>query len=547
MRSNDTGHDGESSAAPPGLDLGLTSAERQLFDELESLMALNTPVDRSTADLPGLWGLVVRRGDESSLISLINSSAEGLSEPQQEAVACLFPDHFGAESGNLTGRKRQAAQRLGKPYNTARARRDGQPNDFDRLLAALAVAFGDTTRGLPSGAARSLATNSGLHRSMSPMLVGVGVSLLVLLVVAGLFLVNVESGNGSDAAGAANRAGTSSTIAPMIVAPTTAAPTTSAPSTDTEPTTNTDPAAPRPGVVTPSALGQAQAGRVPTCNRPIGGPLVPADDNVWVAQLMIDAYQTATMGGFDLACPSATAQSWGEAWYQEIDGADLTQAGTIVAWGGPGSTSAGDAGPTAVFLPRTMWLAYWNAGLSDGEFSQSLAGFPLDFSVDDESHWISNTTLGGLLIAEQPNVSARWIPHQAMPEWEATGGIHGSLGLPMTNVEYVDGLLTQTYERGKAFANPDGLVVSEVYDQAEIDADVAALSRTTNGILSTYDSTDWWIDEAGARHWIPSGPDHDDGALWDCLGGLDNTIAEGLDGWVIATFPLGDNAICPSA
>lgn len=531
MRSNgsDNEHDTDSSAAPAGFDLGLTSDQRRIFDELEALMALNTPVDRTTADLPCLWSLSSRQGDESGLISLVNSSAQGLSSPQREAVACLYPKSFDAESGNLTGRKRQAAQRLGKPYNTARARRDGQPNDFDQLLVAMAIALNEMVAELPPAGKPDSAGLSflptGMRRSISPAVVGVGVSFVVFLLVAGLFVVNVENGSSPGSAGAIDRVTTSSTVASTAV-----------------PSTISDSAAPHSGVATPSALGQAQAGRIQDCNRPIGGPLVPADDNVWIAQPMINAYQEASSGGFDLACPSATAQSWGDAWYQEIDGVDQSHAGTIVAWGGP--TSAEVGGPTAVFLPRTLWLAYWNAGLSGGELSQSLAGFPLDFAVDDENHWITHTSLGGLLIAEQPNISARWIPHQAMSEWESTGGIHGSLGLPMTNVEYVDGILTQTYERGKAFVGPEGLTVSEVYDQKTIEADVAELSRTTNGILSTYDSTDWWIDDAGVRHWIPSGPDHDDGAMWECLGGLPNTIAEGLDGWVIAAFPLGENATC---
>ena len=529
MKSSTDGTDGEPSVAPAGLDLGLDSHQRRLFDDLETLMAFSTSVDRSTADVHELWSLINRRGDESSLISLINSSAEMLTEPQKEAVACLFPEQFNAGSGNLTRGKHPAPRRLGNPNHTARARREGRPNDVGRPLAALAVCL-SKAKGSSSGDERLVSTSvtAKLRELNSSTLVGAGATVLVLVIVASLFLFNVESGNGSGPQAAANPAVTEAPVT----------------STGAAPATNTDPAAPRPGVATASALEQAQAGRVPTCNRPVGGPLVPAENNVWITQPMIEAYKAAAMGGFDLACPNSTAQSWGGAWYQEIDGVDPSQAGTIVAWGGPGSTSSDPADPTAVFLPRTMWLAYWNTGLDGGDSSQSLSGFPLDFQVDDEGHWISHMTLGDMLITEQPNVSGRWIPHQAMDVWEASGGIHGSLGLPMTNVEYVDGVITQTYEYGKAYAASDGQVVSEVYDQAVIDADVAALSRKTNGILSTYDSTDWWIDESGVRHWIPSGPDHDNGALFECLGGLDNTIAEGLDGWVIATFPLGDNAVC---
>jgi len=532
MRFNDSGHDGESSSAPAELDLGLTPSQRELFNELELLMALNNPVDRSTVDLPALRRLHGATRPDWDLIDLVHDSTLEFSPPQRDAIACLFPRHFNAESGNLTGRKRQAAGKLGKPYNTARARRDGQPNDFDHLLAEVARSIDSSSTGSASDGGGSDGTNhtEAFQRSLfkSSSLVGAGVVLVVVLVVVGLFMLNV-SGDGTDFADAAVHPDTSSTT---VV------------STSTALSTVTDPAAPRDGVATKSAVGQAVVGRIPDCNRPIGGPLVPADDSVWITQPMIDAYKAAEAGGFDLACPNATAQSWGEAWYQTIDGDDSAQSGTIVAWGGPGSTEANDGGPVAVFMPRTLWLAYWNAGLSDGELSQSLAGFPLDFVVDEEGHWISHMSHGDLLIAEQSNISGRWIPNRAVPVWESTGGFHGSLGLPMTNVEYIDGLVTQTYERGKIFADTDGTVVSEVYDQATIDAALVSLPRTTNGILSTYDSTDWYIDDAGVRHWIPSGPDHDDGALWECLGGLDNTIAEGLNGWVIAAFPLGDNATC---
>ncbi len=536
MTTSDAGPEGESSSAPAGLDLGLTHGQRELFNELELLMAFNTPIDRSTADLPALRRFAEAGEGSGDLIDLVHKSTQGLSDPQRDALACLFPRQFSAESGNLTGRKRRAAGKLGKPYNTARARRDGQPNDFDRLLAEVARAIDSSSAGSPVSGASTPETGRGIGSGRgslsSSSMVGAAAVVVVVLAVVGLFLLNVESGNGQLSAGATDP------TSPTTAAATSVAPTTVAPSSIT------DPAAPHEGVATPSAVGQAVLGRIPDCDRPIGGPLVPADDSVWITQPMIDAYEAAEAGGFDLACPNATAQSWGEAWYQTIDGADAGHDGTIVAWGGPGSSEATDDGPTAVFLPRTMWLAYWNAGLSDGKLSQSLAGFPLDFMVDNEGHWISHMSHGDLIITEQSNVSGRWIPNRAVPVWESHGGIHGDLGLPMTNVEYVDGLVTQTYERGKVFADTDGSVVSEVYDQATIDAAVAALPRTANGILSTYDSTDWFIDDAGVRHWIPSGPDHDNGALWECLGGLDNTIAEGLNGWVIAAFPLGENATC---
>jgi len=539
MTASDKGPEGESSSAPAGLDLGLTPEQRELFNELELLMALNTPIDRSTAELPALRRFAGAGDGSRDLIDLVHHAAQALSDPQRDALAHLFPREFTAESGNLTGRKRRAAGKLGKPYNTARARRDGQPNDFDRLLAEVARAIDSVSVGSSeSGGSSSAAgrdAGPGRGSLLSSAMVGVGAAVVVLLAVVGLFLINVESGNGQQSAGATDPTSSTTSVATTLVPPTVA------------PSTITDPAAPRDGVATPSAVGQAVLGRIPDCDRPIGGPLVPADDSVWIAQPMIDAYKAVEAGGFDLACPNATAQSWGEAWYQTIDGADVGQAGTIVAWGGPGSTEATDDGPTAVFLPRTIWLAYWNAGLSDGKLSQSLAGFPLDFIVDDEGHWISHMSHGDLIITEQSNVSGRWIPNRAVPVWESHGGVHGDLGLPMTNVEYVDGLVTQTYERGKVFADTDGSVVSEVYDQATIDAAVAALPRATNGILSTYDSTDWFIDDTGVRHWIPSGPDHDDGALWECLGGLDNTIAEGLNGWVIAAFPLGENATCDAS
>jgi len=525
MKQTDSGSNVGSAAKR----LGLSASQTALFDEFEKLMALNTLVDRATADLPILWALVGRTGDTEALNGLITEAITELPAPQRQALTCLFTDDLGSGSGNLTGRKRRAARILGKPYNTARARRDGNLNDFDLLVISLirSVHSGEPEIGsrtdlegephTPVDSTSVASTDHGRFR-LVPLSVGAGVLLVAVVIFAVLLGSNGDDSPGISAVGAAD----------------------SAPTTITDP----DPAAPRPGVGVIDALGEAQVGRIPDCDRPIGGPLVPAIDNVWITSLMFDAYQKALDGGFDLACPVATAQQWGAVWFQPIDGADPSQDGTIVV-SGPGPGTEGDS--EAVFLPKTIWLAYHNVGLDGGVSAQSLAGFPTEFSVDDEGHWIARTSLGDLIIAEQPNTSGRWIPHQAVPVWESYGGIHGELGLPMTNVEYVDGLITQTYEHGKAFVGLEGVIEAEIYGQAAIDTDLAALPRSTDGILSTYDSTDWWIDSEGVRHWIPSGPDHDDGVMWECLGGLDNTIAEGVNGWVIAAFPLGDNATCPAA
>lgn len=521
-----TPEDAEPNFAQAATQPGLSTSENALFSELEKLMALNTPVDRATADLPILWGLVGRTGDSEALKDLINRAITDLPGPQREALVCLFTDDLGSGSGNLTGRKRRAARRLGKPYNTARARRDGQSNDFDLLLISLVHSMpvgesepgsGPDMGGGPPTQGVSPAGSSAEQRWLrfSPLTVGVGALVVALGAAVLLLALNGDDGRGVVSA-----------VDVVEAAPA---------------TTLRDPAAPRPGVATPEVLGEAQVGRIPDCDRPIGGPLVPATDNVWISPLMINAYREAGDGGFELACPSATAQQWGAVWFQPIDGADPSQDGTIVV-SGPGPTAGGDS--VSVFLPKTIWLAYHNVGLDGGVSAQSLAGFPTEFRVDDESHWITGTTLGDLIISEQPNTSGRWIPHQAVPIWESYGGIHGQLGLPMTNVEYVDGFITQTYEYGKVFVDSNGVIKAEIYDQAVVDADVEALPRRFDGILSTYDSTDWWIDGQGVRHWIPSGPDHDGGEMWECLGGLDTTIAEGLNGWVIAAFPLGDNATC---
>ncbi len=551
MKQADSNSNPGSCSARSAAQFRLSLSEQVLFDELEKLMALNTPVDRATADLPVLWAMIGSPGDSGALIELIHASIADLPEPQRKALTCLFTDDLGSWSGNLTGRKRFAARYLGKPYNTARARRDGQPNDFDALLILLvrSLDIPETTAGtgtaspggrgdMGAGTSRTperQEDSSGRtgRRRLDPLEVGVGVVLTVVLLALALFVLSGNDGPVTGSAGAET-----------------------AVTTDPGTTANTDPASPRLGVATPDALGEAQIGRIFDCDRPIGGPLVPATDNVWITPLMIGAYRAALVDGFDLGCPSATAQPWGAVWFQPIEGSDPSQAGTIVVSRAEpeGASSAAEASATgsstgdvsAVFLPRTVWLAYHNIGLDGGDSAQSLAGFPTDFSVDAEGHWITHMSRGGIIVTEQPNTSGRWIPQQAMPLWESYGGMKGELGLPMTNVEYVDGLITQTYQHGKAFLGPDAVVRGEVYDQATIDTEVATLPRRSNGILSSYDSTDWWIDGSGVRHWIPSGPDHDGDAMWDCLGGLDNTIAEGLNGWIIADFPLGDNATCPA-
>jgi hypothetical protein len=51
--------------------------------------------------------------------------------------------------------------------------------------------------------------------------------------------------------------------------------------------------------------------------------------------------------------------------------------------------------------------------------------------------------------------------------------------------------------------------------------------------------TAWWVDEDGARHWIP------DGDVWRCLGGDGAVALDQLPGWAVATLPLEEAATCP--
>lgn len=185
------------------------------------------------------------------------------------------------------------------------------------------------------------------------------------------------------------------------------------------------------------------------------------------------------------------------------------------------------------------------AGRSRPENAIDLGGYPVRTEPGDglgTRIWLSG---GGVVLGERDDTQSFWLPQPVLEVWEReTGGLGGTLGLPMTNPYLVDDGLRQDFAGGYLFLPVDmpstwpeltaeGL---EVHLADPAAASVVPTGRT--GIIRQPTGTAWWIDVAGRRRWIQ------DGETWSCLGGYASLLANDVSGVDVARLPVGPPATC---
>ncbi len=263
------------------------------------------------------------------------------------------------------------------------------------------------------------------------------------------------------------------------------------------------------------------------CDIPIGGTMNPSGVPDGLVEGILGALDE--VGGLEATgCPLHSVETWQGLHLQEFAGGSGPAGWVITTVDG-----VGDDAPVLWYEASLVSSLRRTAG---GDLI-SLGGVP----TGNES-WQGHPTMtlseGGVVIAHKVGGPAFWVPGPAVDLWRSEGGPGGVLGLPMTDVNYIGGLPHQDYEGGFLEQRPPELVVMELIDDDALQAQLDDLPRVSEGILRTFDSTAWWIDADGVRHWIP------DGDTWVCLGGEDVVLDMEVDGWVIGTFPAGENATC---
>lgn len=412
----------------------------------------------------------------------------------------------------LGARRKLAGRTIG--FNPETFRRKGPDgfSDYDRLAEAVASALFElarptTTAGEVEGEERTerVAVSEALDRETgwtgARWIAGAVVGVLV---IAGLTLLFFSRGSGSnsDADTTGPEAEASSSDDQVLEE------TSETALEEPEPTASF----PQPRLVAPPVEG---------CDIPVAAALNPAAIATKVVKAMIAAFDSAG-GAPRLGCPRHTAEEFSGVWLQQLVGGDGVPEGSLVA------TERGAFWAEQGVVEGYRWVL--------GGTLPEIAGVPTAYSVV-AGHPMLQLERGGVIVGHDGGGPAFWVPTEGQEAW---GGPDGELGLPMTDVNYIGGILTQEYERGTLRLVADDEVERTLASDSEVASVMAAISTDRPGIAGTFDGTAWWITDDGDRRWIPSGD------VWFCLGGEDVVIANDLPGWAIAMrYELGEKMECP--
>jgi hypothetical protein len=239
------------------------------------------------------------------------------------------------------------------------------------------------------------------------------------------------------------------------------------------------------------------------------------------------------------ACAGGVAETFGDAEVQPLDDAAGRDDGVVMV------TPSG----TSVRLTRTMWTSYREiVGKDNATNAVTFGGYPTAIERQtDPDAVVIQLDGGGQVVGRRDDAQMFWLPAQVLDLWTDHGGFAGDLGFPTSNPHFDGGHLELHFE--------GGFMTAEVADVASLllggDVDTAvvldqdARAEPLAGvdveehIVRQFTGTAWWVDDEGVRHWIP------DGGTWQCLGGDAAVAVDELEGWAVATLPLGEAATCP--
>ncbi len=260
------------------------------------------------------------------------------------------------------------------------------------------------------------------------------------------------------------------------------------------------------------------------CDLAVAASTTPSATPERLATMMRQAFDAE--GGVEvLGCPEFGMVQFGDIWLQRFRGSNDRSSGYLVA------NLVDD-------------LAFWaESGVVD-EFQSVLngrlpieGGLPVSYEPieDRPALWLSK---GGVVLGHAPGGPAFWIPVEALEPWQDAGGLAGDLGLPMTDVRYVESRPRQDFEHGHITEGQPLEALVDLADEEERRVYRSRLGTLTEGIIRSPDGTAWWLDAEGRRHWIPSAE------VWHCLGGDAVVIDQEAPGWFIGSFPPEENAAC---
>ena len=268
----------------------------------------------------------------------------------------------------------------------------------------------------------------------------------------------------------------------------------------------------------PRVAVTAQAER---CRYPIGStddPALAAYRKAFVTQIV-----QQTPPGDIRPCGAAPVSTWGVLTIQPLS-IDGKASGELVA-----------IDPDHLLLmTQAEFSSYHQIGGKNGNQAQSVAGLPRRRRTTTSGRGWLIVTDHGAMVSEGVDQPGFYVGGPVWTRWEATGEDTGELGMPASNPlnnavgyyqDFTKGRLTLSYSGTLAF-NP-------------VAGPAASLPAHYQGqILRHDDGTTWYVDESGARHWIP------DGETWACVHDKGSKELGGVPGYAIATLPLGPPATC---
>jgi hypothetical protein len=462
-----------------------------LFEDLRRVAGSRTPKALRDAHLPALQEWLDHPDDSNrkldELRAVVESGIAAISDPQfRSAAEELFG--FGAQRWTpLRTRGERASASFSCSFDAyRRARRSTGTSLLDETIEQLADAIrqhgpaGSPEVGSPSATPRSEPTSHPSPAGPDPrrrhLAVAAGaLAAVVVVAIAAVVLVN-----------RADRS-TGSATAPS-----------------TTDATN--------GVVpTPTAR----------CRYPIGS----TDDEALAAYRTVFTTQVAqlTPPGDVRPCGAAPVSTWGALTIQPLS-VDGKASGELVA-----------IDPDHVLLmTQAEFSSYHQIGGKNGNQAQALAGLPRRRRTTKSGRGWLIITDHGAMVSQGVDQPGFYVGGPVWTRWEATGEDTGELGMPASNPLNNAVGYYQDFERGRLTLTYSGtLSFSPVSDPA------ASLPAHFRGqILRHDDGTTWYVDQAGARHWIP------DGETWACLHDKGSKELGGVPGYATATLPLGAPATC---
>lgn len=235
----------------------------------------------------------------------------------------------------------------------------------------------------------------------------------------------------------------------------------------------------------------------------------------------------------DGVCADEPLNKRGLAYWQELS-VDRRLAGGLLAFEDESGSFV------AKYLPMGLWQSYFRIGGSDGTRSVVMGGYPTGKSVALGDRYEMEISGDVVLIGEEANGTFYWMPLVAYEAWQEAEASDAPLGWPSSSVYTAEGSYRVDFTTGYLVQRFDGSLESVSVDAETAKADLPPAEHIKSRIISSIDGTSWFVDSDLKRWWIS------DSQTWECAGGGNNRVAEGLAGYTIHTLEYGGAFRCPA-